>query len=113
TARSSSTDEVRTPVTLRILPSADFATAWAAPTIARQFVTNFPSSATKKPVFVVSSFPGSSKTETRITAGPTRSATLRKSGAGLWAVGATVTWVAGETGLVVAPGAWSGGCGES
>src|ERR1700704_1566108 len=63
-------------------PSFIFATALAPPSTTYLLVTNRPSSATKKPVPVRRSFPELSKTATRITAGLTRSDTLRKSGAG-------------------------------
>ncbi len=75
-ARSSAGDAARTPVTLRILPSADFVTAWAPPSTICEFVTNRPSSEMKKPVPVLNSCPDASKIVTKITAGPTLLATF-------------------------------------
>src|SRR5213594_2668409 len=68
-----------------------------------QLVMNRPSSEIKKPVPVRSSFPDSSKTETKITAGLTRSATSCKAGEGVCAIGAGETCA--PAGVTVAAGA--------
>src|SRR6266404_9076344 len=114
-ARSRCWSDASTPVTLRIFPSGDLATPWAASETIVQLVTSRPSRETKKALPVRRSCPLASKTVISIIAGVAVRATFRNSGGGVCMGGVAVAGATETEGLgatcgvaVVADGAGVG-----
>src|SRR6266581_9149288 len=103
-ARSLCWSDATTPVTLRIFPSGDLATPYAASATIVQLVTSRPSRETKKALLVRNSWPLASKTVISIIAGAAVRATFRNSGGGVCAGGVAVAGATETEGLGVACG---------
>src|SRR5438876_10746476 len=103
-ARSLCWSDASTPVTLRIFPSGDLATPWAASATIVQLVTSRPSRETKKALPVRRSCPLASKTVISIIAGAAVCTTFRNSGGGVCAGGVAVTCATETEGLAATCG---------